>query len=191
MSPKIVLIDEKLEQIREGALSVFAEKGYYSSKMEDIARDAGMGKGTLYHYFKSKEEVFDFMVERFFSEYEGMFQTLEKMGLDEAVDFMVEAAFSLTEKEKRIIQLLLQVWGHAALEKQTKTKVLIQQVYAKYIEQFSGFIARVKKGEKNDYKALSRQIFAMLDGMMIQIFLYPETAGEKEEMKKAILKMIR
>jgi len=45
-------------EILEGALKVFAEKGFAAARMEDIAARAGVTKGTIYLYFPSKEEVF-------------------------------------------------------------------------------------------------------------------------------------
>jgi AcrR family transcriptional regulator len=48
----------KRQQILEAAAEVFSSKGYYSAKIEDIAERAGIGKGTVYEYFPSKEELF-------------------------------------------------------------------------------------------------------------------------------------
>lgn len=45
-------------EILDAALTVFAEKGFAASRMEDIATKAGVTKGTIYLYFESKEEVF-------------------------------------------------------------------------------------------------------------------------------------
>lgn len=52
------ILDERREQIVAGALRVFAAKGLAATKISDIARAAGVSQGLLYHYFKSKEEVF-------------------------------------------------------------------------------------------------------------------------------------
>ena len=45
-------------EILDAALNVFAEKGYAAARMEDIAQRAGVTKGTIYLYFRSKEDVF-------------------------------------------------------------------------------------------------------------------------------------
>lgn len=45
-------------EICAAALKVFAEKGFAAAKLDDIARRAGVSKGTLYLYFKDKEELF-------------------------------------------------------------------------------------------------------------------------------------
>jgi AcrR family transcriptional regulator len=49
-------------EILDAALKVFAEKGFAAARMEDIAREAGVTKGTIYLYFESKEAVFKALV---------------------------------------------------------------------------------------------------------------------------------
>jgi len=48
---------DKPQQIIEAAVRVFARKGYYNSRVSDIAREAGIGAGTIYLYFKTKDDI--------------------------------------------------------------------------------------------------------------------------------------
>jgi AcrR family transcriptional regulator len=48
---------DKRPRLVEAASAVFAEKGYASTRVADIAERAGVGKGTVYEYFSSKEEL--------------------------------------------------------------------------------------------------------------------------------------
>ena len=50
--------EERPREICAAALAVFAEKGFAAAKLDDIAKRAGVSKGTLYLYFKDKEELF-------------------------------------------------------------------------------------------------------------------------------------
>jgi AcrR family transcriptional regulator len=54
--------DERPAEILEAALAVFAERGFAATRMDDIARRAGVTKGTIYLYFESKEAVFRSLV---------------------------------------------------------------------------------------------------------------------------------
>jgi len=54
----------KRRQIIEGARAVFLAQGFDAASMNDIARAAGVSKGTLYVYFKHKEELFEAIVEQ-------------------------------------------------------------------------------------------------------------------------------
>ncbi|WP_174803830.1 TetR/AcrR family transcriptional regulator [Martelella limonii] len=49
---------ERRRVILDAALSVFSERGFASARIEDIARRAGIGKGTVYLYFQDKESLF-------------------------------------------------------------------------------------------------------------------------------------
>lgn len=55
--------DERKEQILNAALKIFARKGVGSAKVSDIASAAGVSHGLVYQYFKSKEEIFETLVE--------------------------------------------------------------------------------------------------------------------------------
>ena len=46
------------ENILQAALHLFAVKGYHETSISSVAERAGVGKGTLYWYFSSKEELF-------------------------------------------------------------------------------------------------------------------------------------
>jgi TetR/AcrR family fatty acid metabolism transcriptional regulator len=48
---------DKPQQIIDAAVRVFARNGYYNSKVSDIAREAGIASGTIYLYFKTKDEI--------------------------------------------------------------------------------------------------------------------------------------
>jgi len=50
-------VGDKREAILRAATRVFAENGYFNSKVADVARQAGVADGTVYLYFKSKEEI--------------------------------------------------------------------------------------------------------------------------------------
>ncbi|HEY0429434.1 MAG TPA: TetR/AcrR family transcriptional regulator [Pyrinomonadaceae bacterium] len=65
-------IIDKREAILRAAIKVFAGKGFFNSKVADIASEAGVADGTVYLYFKGKEDilhsVFDRAMEEFISE---------------------------------------------------------------------------------------------------------------------------
>ena len=54
--------DARPEEILDAALAVFGEAGFARAKLDDVARQAGVSKGTLYLYFDSKESLFREMV---------------------------------------------------------------------------------------------------------------------------------
>ena len=80
----------RLAEIFRSAEFVFARKGYHDTHMDDIAETAELAKGTLYYYFKSKDEIFCRLLEResnkvfaevknLLKENDSFYQTLEKV----------------------------------------------------------------------------------------------------------------
>jgi len=49
-------------ELLDAALEVFVERGYAATRLEDVARRAGITKGAMYHYFENKESLFKAMV---------------------------------------------------------------------------------------------------------------------------------
>ena len=105
------VITDKREAILRAAIKVFAGKGYFNSEVADIAASAGIADGTVYLYFKSKDEIlhsiFDRAMEEFIAEGKRELESvtdagerlsriarlhLEKLGADRdlAVVFQVE-----------------------------------------------------------------------------------------------------
>ncbi|TLQ15748.1 TetR/AcrR family transcriptional regulator [Lactococcus raffinolactis] len=56
--------DERLTEILDAAEKLFATKSYDLTTVNDILEVVGIGKGTFYHYFKSKEEVMEAVLDR-------------------------------------------------------------------------------------------------------------------------------
>src|SRR6266496_4198687 len=58
------VVPDKHSAILRAAIRVFANNGYFNSKVADIAREAGVADGTVYLYFKSKEEILHSIFDR-------------------------------------------------------------------------------------------------------------------------------
>jgi TetR/AcrR family fatty acid metabolism transcriptional regulator len=58
------VVPDKHAAILRAAIRVFANNGYFNSKVADIAREAGVADGTVYLYFKSKEEILHSIFDR-------------------------------------------------------------------------------------------------------------------------------
>ncbi len=63
------MVSDKREAILRAAIKVFASKGYFNSKVADIASKAKIADGTVYLYFKSKEEILHSIFDRTMSEF--------------------------------------------------------------------------------------------------------------------------
>jgi AcrR family transcriptional regulator len=57
LAEKSSAVEDKRRHLLDAAVRVFARKGFHASRVGDIAEEAGVAHGLLYHYFKSKDEV--------------------------------------------------------------------------------------------------------------------------------------
>jgi AcrR family transcriptional regulator len=80
MSPRPNVSDERRSQILSAAEGVFTRKGFGDARMEDIAEKTGLSKGTLYLYFKSKDDLVMAILDRVF---QGEFRQLEALQKEE------------------------------------------------------------------------------------------------------------
>lgn len=99
---------DKPQQIIQAAVRVFARKGYYNSRVSDIAREAGIAAGTIYLYFKTKD---DLLVTLFRDKMAEFVDALRKAIADEPdaaskVRRLVALHFSLLEKDPDLAEVL-------------------------------------------------------------------------------------
>ena len=96
LSPKPTRQEQRLskkEIIFAAALKVFLEKGYEEARIIDIAETAGIGKGTVYQYFSSKQELF---FEMFCEKMQQHTQRLKKiLDMDASVEKKLRCYFAL------------------------------------------------------------------------------------------------
>jgi AcrR family transcriptional regulator len=90
--------EEKRRQILDAAVRVFARRGFHTSRVGDIAEEAGVAHGLLYHYFASKDEVLQTVFRENWSELLQRFEQVEAS--DEPAD----------EKLRGIVKILLRTW---------------------------------------------------------------------------------
>ena len=80
MSPRPDVSEERRNQILEAAALVFARSGFSKARMDDIAAESGLSKGTLYWYFNSKDEIILAMLDRLFERELADLHTLQESG---------------------------------------------------------------------------------------------------------------
>jgi TetR/AcrR family fatty acid metabolism transcriptional regulator len=90
--------EERRRQILEAAVRTFAQKGYHACRVSDIAEQAGVAYGLVYHYFESKEAV----LEAIFRDTWGM--------MLEAINAVEEAEESPREQLRKTAAIVLRTW---------------------------------------------------------------------------------
>jgi TetR/AcrR family fatty acid metabolism transcriptional regulator len=98
LTDRSIAQEGKRKLILDAAIRVFAERGYHGARVGDIAEQAGVAHGLLYHYFSSKEEVLQTVFRENWVELLGRFRAVEES--DEPAG----------EKLQGIAKILLRTW---------------------------------------------------------------------------------
>ena len=98
LTDRSIASEDKRTRILDAAIRVFAERGYHEARVGDIAEDAGVAHGLLYHYFASKDDVLRTIFVENWGQLIARFRAVE--GADEAAG----------EKLEGIAKILLRTW---------------------------------------------------------------------------------
>ena len=113
---RIVDRDAKRQQILEAAAACFAREGYHATSMEEVASAAAISKGSLYDYFKNKEDLFFGVFEWF--EQLVMTTAMERMGehenARERIMAFADASIGALIEHVALYPVSLEVWAAVA-----------------------------------------------------------------------------
>ena len=98
LTDRSIASEEKRRLILDAAVHVFAHKGYHTSRVGDIAEQAGVANGLLYHYFASKEELLETVFRETWSE------------LLEAISRVEAKEEPAREQLRQVAAILLRSW---------------------------------------------------------------------------------
>jgi len=188
MCPKIVDKEARRKEILLAAMRVVAHKGMKNVKIDEIAEKAGIGKGTIYEYFTSKEELFGAAIIEFIQRIEDyqakrMFRaTTPQEKLKTLIDSWVEV--TLSENEEFII-MMTDIWVEGIRrDNETLLKVFdLREIYARYRKIIASIISEgVAAGifRKVDAETVAGIFLSSVDGLMIPWLLDRENIDFKK-----------
>jgi AcrR family transcriptional regulator len=137
------------QSIREAAMRVVSRKGYDHVTVQDIADEAGVAKGTVYLYFKSREDVLEKTMSISFEEFHVLIRKAIARGTTfrERVEQVVQAQLDFFEQQQEFFRLYLAMaepLGERRLRKHASYRIHIAQLV-------SMCEAAVEKGEVRDH----------------------------------------
>jgi TetR/AcrR family fatty acid metabolism transcriptional regulator len=80
LTDRSIAQEEKRRLIRDAAVRVFARKGFHTCRVADIAEEAGVAHGLLYHYFASKDELLEVVFRETWAELLDAMRVVEESG---------------------------------------------------------------------------------------------------------------
>ena len=168
------------EQIIEASVRVFAQKGFYNAKVADVAREAGVADGTIYLYFKNKDDLlislFETKMEEILQRFSAILE-LEAGAADKLLEFF-KLYFRFIEDDPQLAEVF-------QVELRQSGKFLKDYHNQKFID-FLNLIGRIiTEGQDNgefrsDLKinTMKLAIFGAIDELARQWILSDEPRSE-------------
>ncbi|MGD9078863.1 MAG: TetR/AcrR family transcriptional regulator [Desulfobacterales bacterium] len=166
---------KRKDQIIEAAAQIFAQKGYSGAIMADIAIQANIGKGTIYEYFKSKEDLF-FAVFEWFQKKTEKAATVGISSLGgsatDRLKVLNSTLMELWDEIKDVFVLVMEFWAaSSSAQRRQRFKGAFKELYNDYRKIVSSLIQEgVNSGEfRSDIKP--EPVAAALVGTWDALFL--------------------
>ena len=187
--------EEKRNQIIKAATKIFIKKGFFGTTISEIAKEADIGKGTIYEYFKSKDDIifstFSLYINNIRKKIEKIIESKlnPKEKLEKAITLFVE---SMNKEADKLVKLMFDFWSIAVKEKQIGKSFLIEinNFYKQYRAMFSEILIQgIKNGYFKKYINPHQQaiiITCMLDGILTQYVMGNSCIKYQETIKSFI-----
>jgi AcrR family transcriptional regulator len=182
MSPRPDVSEERKTQILDAAEDVLTHKGIDEARMDDIADETGLSKGTLYLYFKSKDELIIAILDRiFFRE----FRELESLNSVEmsATDALWQVVDLVTKDVTGMLRLIPIIYEFLAMAFRNR---YVQRALKQYINRYMDILVPIiQRGiDSGEFRMVDARQVAIAAGAIIEgtilLWVYDKSAVEPQ-----------
>jgi AcrR family transcriptional regulator len=192
MSPRPDVSDERKTQILNAAEGVFTKKGFDEARMDDIAEKTGLSKGTLYLYFKSKEELIIAILDRLFGDLFDQFKArkIDELSATEAIWQFTEAA--IRDYKKMLILMPIAYEFLALAFRNTVVQKALKNYLRLYMDSLIPIIQRgIDSGEFRpvDAQEITIAAGAIFEGTVL-LWVYDSSLVDVEHHIRSSIKLL-
>ncbi len=177
MSPRLVDKKEKKKALLMAARRVFARKGFTATKIDDVAKEAEIGKGTVYEYFRSKDDIFFALYEEMKIElHERIFELDNELPPREKLRNLVMSALLAFEHWRDFGYILLDFW--AMHKNGASTNIRFDEIYDEARTRLSALIREgIRTGDFKKVNSVetASALIAIFDGLLLQWIFNPRS----------------
>ncbi|MBC7350600.1 MAG: TetR/AcrR family transcriptional regulator [Candidatus Aminicenantes bacterium] len=200
---KEIIQTEYRKLMLQAAERVIVRRGFRSATMDEIAREAGFSKATLYKYYRNKGQIFLGIILQYIEDIKDRLQAIQASGLtpEDKLQEMIQAVIEIQNSKENISRLLLQdpslrqfahrLFAPARKDRSrefqqalkifnTRREEILQsgcQVMVEGIEQ--------RKFKEADPEILLHYVWALIEGLMHTRFWRKEKISPREEARQA------
>ncbi len=172
--PKVIDKKEKRTQILDAAIRTFAQKGANNTKISDIAEAAGIGKGTVYEYFKSKDDIltasFHYFIDAMAGSVEQRLLPLTDP-LDRLTAYFRAWAEMFDGDFMNYLEVILDFWAQGIRRDKERLSFDLAEIYAQYRTTLEGLLNECVEAGRIapvDTRITASILLGTLDGLLLQ-----------------------
>ncbi|HOF19299.1 MAG TPA: TetR/AcrR family transcriptional regulator [Phycisphaerae bacterium] len=186
----------KREAIMAAATKVFDGRGFAATTMDAIAAEAGIAKGSIYNYFKSKDDLFYQVFEHAVgqSEFEVDQVLSQPATACGKLDRILDYSFTEMSKYKALGRLVLEFWATAARKTQSELALQLREMHLRWQRRIEAILAEgVRRGEFRaglDCVTAASLIMQTLDGIQLHDVLDLDIGARDAAYLAALKRMI-
>lgn len=192
MSPRPNVSDERKAQILNAAEGIFTKRGFNEARMDDIAEKTGLSKGTLYLYFRSKDDLIIAILERIFQR---EFRQLADLQQDDisASDAMLTLTDLITKDIVSMLRLIPIIYNFLALAFRNK---YVQRALKDYINHYLNIlIPIIQRGiDVGEFRSVDAREVAIAAGAVIEgtmlLWVYDKSIIDPERHIRSGMKLL-
>jgi AcrR family transcriptional regulator len=192
LSPRPDVSEERKKQILDAAISVFSRLGFHKARMDDIVKESGLSKGTLYWYFESKDEIITSIMEDIFTGSMEEYQLHAAPGTS-VREQLTKIMINTMDDVKQMLQIRPLVYEFFALAfRDEKVQKLIRNYFKFYMDNIVPIVQKgIDNGEfrKMDAREASMSLGAIFEGTIL-LWFYDPSIVEIEQQLKASLDLL-
>lgn len=193
MSPRPDVSEERKAQILEAAAIVVSQRGFADTRMDDIADEAGLSKGTLYLYFKNKEAIKIELMRRFFStdtEALKALETAEGSAFERLMSY-VDAGLARLSELSTLSTLLNEFYALAT--RHDEMREFFSHMLASYRQSVRTIIQQgIDRGELRPTNAdqVAVMFSALFEGLILLSVIAPHDYQLERDLKTSVTRLL-
>jgi len=178
------MVEEKRTTILEAAIQTFASKGFHAARISDVAQLAGIGKGTVYLYFSSKEDLLISILQQYVSEAFAFADQLDEqdVGLHRGIELFFKRGLERLVENPGFFALMEQRVFLADPELRRRGDEFFRSIIGRIVEKLE-LVIRRGKIRSCDPTIVACAIIGTLSSLTFYRVLHPE-AELKEVMPR-------
>ena len=167
------------KHIAEIAFHLFTQNGYKGTSIAQLVEGSGLSKGTFYHHFKSKQAIYEFVIDAYFLSYYKEFDwaLFKKNSLDEFLEAMTQMYVGFVSQIKELTQNNISkyfILFFEAYNNMEDFKTTVQTFYTRFRKMLSKKFIQEKKLTKKEGEKEAMKIISKFEGLFFWFAIFPE-----------------